>query len=67
MPCGWERTMVCSFLMLGARHCSAFKEADGTQGDIYYPLATMKDSKGGILYFGGTRGFTMVNPKKNKQ
>ncbi|WP_286850727.1 hybrid sensor histidine kinase/response regulator transcription factor [Proteiniphilum sp. UBA5480] len=48
---------------VGARHCSAFKEADGTQGDIYYPLATMKDSKG-ILYFGGTRGFTMVNPKK---
>src|SRR5690554_1217646 len=43
--------------------CAVFKESDGTQGDVYYPLSTMKDSDG-FLYFGGTGGFTIVDPEK---
>lgn len=42
---------------------TVFRESDGTQGDVYYPLSTMKDSDG-LLYFGGTGGFTIVNPEK---
>lgn len=40
-----------------------FDESDGTQGQVYYPLACMK-SKDGRLFFGGTKGFTIVDPKK---
>lgn len=40
-----------------------FKEADGTQGDVYYPLSTLKDSSD-LLYFGGTEGFTIIDPYK---
>lgn len=40
-----------------------FKESDGTQGDVYYPLSTLKDADG-LLYFGGTGGFTIVDPQK---
>ncbi len=43
--------------------CAVFKESDGTQGDVYYPLSTIKD-KNGFLYFGGTGGFTIVDTKK---
>lgn len=39
--------------------CKVFNESDGTQGDVYYPLATFK-SESGNLYFGGTGGFTIV-------
>ena len=39
-----------------------FDESDGTQGQVYYPLACMK-SKDGRLFFGGTNGYTIVNPK----
>ncbi len=39
-----------------------FKESDGTQGNVYYPLATMKGHDG-LLYFGGAGGFTIVNPQ----
>lgn len=40
-----------------------FNDSDGTQGNVYYPLATMKDEDG-LLYFGGAGGFTKVNPDK---
>jgi signal transduction histidine kinase/ligand-binding sensor domain-containing protein/DNA-binding response OmpR family regulator len=40
-----------------------FDEGEGTQGQVYYPLASMK-SKNGMLYFGGTSGFTVVDPEK---
>lgn len=40
-----------------------FDKNDGTQGQVYYPLACMK-GKDGKLYFGGTSGFTVVNPKE---
>ena len=40
-----------------------FDQGEGTQGPVYYPLATMKD-RDGKLYFGGTNGFSIVNPKK---
>lgn len=45
------------------RSTALFRESDGTQGDVYYPLSTIKD-RDGFLYFGGTGGFTIVDPKK---
>lgn len=39
-----------------------FDKRDGVQGQVYYPLSAFK-SKTGELYFGGTNGFTIVNPK----
>jgi signal transduction histidine kinase/ligand-binding sensor domain-containing protein/DNA-binding response OmpR family regulator len=42
-----------------------FDESDGFQGQVYYPLASLK-SKTGELYFGGTNGFTIVNPHNIK-
>ncbi len=39
-----------------------FDKMDGVQGQVYYPLSAYK-SKTGELYFGGTNGFTIVNPK----
>ncbi|RIJ46379.1 hybrid sensor histidine kinase/response regulator [Maribellus luteus] len=41
---------------------SRYDKHDGVQGDVYYPLAAMK-GKDGNLYFGGTNGFTIVDPK----
>lgn len=40
-----------------------FDTQEGTQGEVYYPLACMKGADG-LLYFGGTHGFTIVDPKK---
>ncbi|MCD7936775.1 MAG: response regulator [Tannerellaceae bacterium] len=40
-----------------------FDEADGVQGEVYYPLSCMK-SRSGELFFGGSRGFTIVNPRE---
>ena len=44
-------------------HFLKFDKEDGVQGQVYYPLATMK-SLDGKLYFGGTNGFTIINPKE---
>lgn len=44
-------------------HLSRFDEGENTQGQVYYPLASMKGMDG-KLYFGGTNGFTCVDPKK---
>ncbi len=38
-------------------------QKEGTQGQVYYPLASMK-GKDGILYFGGSSGFNSIDPKK---
>lgn len=38
-----------------------FDAGDGFQGQVYYPLACMKDSSG-ELYFGGSSGFTVFSP-----
>lgn len=38
-----------------------FDENDGLQGQIYYPLSCLS-SKSRWLYFGGTRGFSMITP-----
>lgn len=43
--------------------CVVYKESDGTQGNVYYPLSTYK-SKEGLLFFGGTEGFTIIYPEK---
>lgn len=43
-----------------------FDKRDGTQGQIYYPLANMK-TRDGQLLFGGTNGFTIVYPKEISQ
>ncbi|GHV15902.1 hybrid sensor histidine kinase/response regulator [Bacteroidia bacterium] len=40
-----------------------YDKGDGTQGRVYYPLASMK-SMGGKLYFGGTTGFTVIDPQE---
>lgn len=42
---------------------SEYDKGDGTQGQVYYPLASMK-SMNGKLYFGGTNGFTVVTPEE---
>ena len=42
--------------------CLCFDKEDGTQGQVFYPLAAFK-SRTGELYFGGTNGFTVLNPK----
>ncbi|MDR3187622.1 MAG: response regulator [Prevotellaceae bacterium] len=43
--------------------CSRFDKKDGVQGQVYYPLAAFRGSDG-KLYFGGTNGFTVVEPRK---
>lgn len=40
-----------------------FDTNDGTQGQAYCPLASMK-AMNGDLYFGGTSGFTIVHPER---
>lgn len=40
-----------------------FDKKDGVQGQVYYPLSSFR-SKDGSLYFGGSNGFTKVNPKE---
>ncbi|RGN40300.1 hybrid sensor histidine kinase/response regulator transcription factor [Bacteroides oleiciplenus] len=40
-----------------------FDKRENTQGQVYYPLASMK-GRDGLLYFGGTNGFTIIDPKK---
>lgn len=40
-----------------------FDTKDGIQGIVFYPKACMK-GKNGELYFGGTNGFTIINPKE---
>lgn len=44
-------------------HLSRFDKGENTQGQVYYPLASMKGLDG-TLYFGGTNGFTAVDPQK---
>lgn len=38
-----------------------FVALDGIQGDVFNPQAIFKDNEG-YLYFGGTKGFTQINP-----
>ena len=45
------------------KHLMKFDKRENTQGQVYYPLASMKGMDG-LLYFGGTNGFTVVDPKK---
>jgi signal transduction histidine kinase/ligand-binding sensor domain-containing protein/DNA-binding response OmpR family regulator len=45
------------------RSSAVFRESDGTQGDVYYPLSTIKN-RDGFLYFGGTGGFTIIDPER---
>lgn len=40
-----------------------FDKKEDTQGQVYYPLACMKGMDG-LIYFGGTNGFTIVDPQK---
>jgi signal transduction histidine kinase/AraC-like DNA-binding protein len=42
---------------------SRYDTQDGVQGNVYYPLASLKGADG-RLYFGGTTGFTIVDPLK---
>lgn len=42
-------------------HLVVYDEAEDTQGQVYYPLASMKGTNG-LLYFGGTNGFTILQP-----
>ena len=39
-----------------------FDKKDGVQGLVFYPKACLK-GRNGELYFGGTNGFTVINPK----
>lgn len=40
-----------------------FDKKDGVQGQVYYPLSSFR-SNDGNLYFGGSNGFTRVDPRK---
>lgn len=40
-----------------------FDKREDTQGQVYYPLACMKGMDG-LIYFGGTNGFTVIDPKR---
>jgi signal transduction histidine kinase/ligand-binding sensor domain-containing protein/DNA-binding response OmpR family regulator len=42
-----------------------FGKEDGLQGHLYYPRASFK-SKTGELFFGGTEGFSIVDPQQVK-
>jgi len=42
-----------------------FVYSDGIQSDMFNPQAVIKDNNG-FLYFGGTNGFTRINPKDIK-
>lgn len=44
-------------------HLLTFDKRENTQGQVYYPLAVLK-GKDGKLYFGGTDGFTVVDPTR---
>ncbi len=44
-------------------HLMKFDKEENTQGQVYYPLASMKGLDG-LLYFGGTNGLTVIDPKK---
>lgn len=48
---------------IARNHLMNFDKRENTQGQVYYPLASMK-GKDGLLYFGGTNGFTVIDPKK---
>ncbi len=38
-----------------------FSKEDGIQGNWFYPNSILKDDSG-VLYFGGTQGFSMIHP-----
>ncbi|MFV0554724.1 MAG: two-component regulator propeller domain-containing protein [Mangrovibacterium sp.] len=42
---------------------SKYDKKDGSQGQAYYPISSMKGLDG-KLYFGGTNGLTIINPSK---
>ena len=48
---------------IAGNHLMKFDKRENTQGQVYYPLASMKGMDG-LLYFGGTNGFTVIDPKK---
>lgn len=48
---------------IGSNTFSKYDREDGVQGQVYYPLSSMK-AMNGELYFGGTSGFTIINPKE---
>ena len=48
---------------IARNHLMNFDRRENTQGQVYYPLASMK-GRDGLLYFGGTNGFTVIDPKK---
>lgn len=40
-----------------------FDKREDTQGQVYYPLSAMKGTNG-LIYFGGTNGFTVIDSKE---
>ncbi len=48
---------------IAADRLAKFDQEEGTQGQVYYPLASLKGNDG-KLYFGGTEGFTSVDETK---
>ncbi|WP_455664647.1 hybrid sensor histidine kinase/response regulator transcription factor [Phocaeicola sp.] len=48
---------------IASNHLMKFDKKEDTQGQVYYPLASMKGMDG-LIYFGGTNGFTVIDPKK---
>lgn len=58
---GTDNGLCCYDIM--ANQLVEFDEKSNTQGQVYYPLSVLK-GKSGRLYFGGTKGFTIVNPER---
>ncbi len=48
---------------IAGNRLAEFDQKENTQGQVYYPLASTKGMDG-LLYFGGTNGFTVVDPKR---
>lgn len=48
---------------VSANTFARYDARDGVQGPVFYPLACMKRADG-TLCFGGTNGFTIVDPRK---
>jgi signal transduction histidine kinase/DNA-binding response OmpR family regulator/streptogramin lyase len=56
---GTDNGLIC--YDTGKNTFSRYDTQDGVQGNVYYPFASGKGADGN-LYFGGTTGFTIVNP-----
>ncbi|GHT85216.1 hypothetical protein FACS18947_3720 [Bacteroidia bacterium] len=61
---GTDNGLIC--YDVGKNAFSRYDTQDGVQGNVYYPFASAKGADG-RLYFGGTTGFTIIDPREITQ